>query len=415
MFLNQPTHRASPLFSPVSIAFTILFVIAFGVITWLLGGIGFSPGPVSAKSLPGVVMENMHSHADFESNCALCHQPLKSTQAALCMQCHTDIASQVSAHTGLHGRLQAVDQCASCHAEHKGRNFDPTQAAILSFDHNLTGFPLSGKHGQITCAQCHTNNRYDQASPACMSCHQEPATHASMFGTGCQECHTNVAWQPASYQGKAFDHASTSFSLVLHATDYNGKAITCTACHQNGPTLASTQTQACISCHRTHDATFMQQHLADFGPACIACHDGVDRLHGFTHQAVFPLNGAHASLQCADCHANGRFRNTPITCVGCHQEPPIHAGFFGQKCEYCHTTTAWHPALLIEHTFPLDHGGKGEVACATCHTDKYTAYTCYSCHDHQPQEITASHAKLNLSPERLAACTDCHLNGQVNR
>ncbi len=94
--MNQPTRRASPLFSPVSIAFTVLFVIAFGILTWLLGGIGFSPGRVSAKSLPGVVMKNMHSHADFENSCSLCHQPLKSTQAALCMNCHTDIASQVN-------------------------------------------------------------------------------------------------------------------------------------------------------------------------------------------------------------------------------------------------------------------------------------------------------------------------------
>jgi hypothetical protein len=413
--LNQPTHRASPLFTPVSIAFTVVFVIAFGIITWLLGGIGFSPGPVSAKSLPGVVMENYHSHADFESNCSLCHQPLKTSQAALCMQCHTDIASQVNTRTGLHGRLANADQCAACHAEHKGRNFDPTQAAILNFDHNLTGFQLSGKHGQIACNQCHTNNRYNQASAACVSCHQEPQVHTGMFGTDCQTCHSNVAWQAASFQGKVFDHASTNFSLALHATDYSGKAIACATCHQGDVTQSATQTQTCIACHGAHDNAFMQQHQATFGPQCMTCHDGKDRLHGFTHQAVFPLTGTHAALQCADCHANGRFRNTPATCSGCHREPPIHAGFFGLKCEYCHTTIAWQPALLTEHTFPLDHGGQGEVTCTTCHTGKYTAYTCYACHDHQPQAITASHASLNLTPERLAACTDCHLNGKVNR
>ncbi len=415
MCLNQPTHRASPLFSPVSIAFTVIFVIAFGIITWLLGGIGFSPGPVSAKSLPGVVMNNTHSHADFESNCSLCHQPLKSTQAALCMNCHTDIASQVNTHTGLHGKIPAVDQCASCHAEHKGRSFDPTQAAILNFDHNVTGFSLSGKHGQIACDQCHTNNRFNQAGADCVSCHQEPQVHAGMFGTGCQACHSNVAWQPASFQGKVFNHASTNFSLALHATDYNGKAITCTACHQGDVTQSATQTQTCIACHGGHDPSFMQQHLAMFGPQCMTCHDGVDRLHGFTHQAAFPLTGAHASLQCDACHTNRHFRNTPVACASCHQEPQIHAGFFGQRCDYCHTTTAWQPALLIEHTFPLDHGGQGEVPCASCHSGKYTDYTCYACHAHQPQEITTSHAPLNLTPERLAVCTDCHLNGKVNR
>ncbi len=415
MCLNQPTHRASPLFTPVSIAFTVLFVIAFGVITWLLGGIGFSPGPVSAKSLPGVAMENYHSHADFESNCSLCHQPLKTSQAVLCMNCHTDIASQVNSHTGLHGQLADVTQCSACHAEHKGRNFDPTQAAILNFDHNLTGFSLSGKHGQIACDQCHTKDRYDRASTDCVACHQEPKTHAGMFGTDCQACHSSVAWQPASFQGKVFDHASTNFSLVRHTADYTGKPITCASCHQGDVTQTAAQTQTCIACHGAHDNGFMQQHLDSFGPRCLDCHDGVDRLHGFSHQAAFPLTGTHAAIQCTDCHANGRFRNTPTACSSCHQEPAIHAGFFGLRSEYCHTTIAWQPALLIEHTFPVNHGSQGELPCATCHTGKYTAYTCYACHDHQPGAISASHAQLNLTPERLAACTDCHLNGQVNR
>jgi len=411
--LKPPTTRQSPLFSPISIALSILFVIAFGVVTWLLGGIGFSPGPVSAQSIPGVVLKTYHSHADFESHCSLCHQPLQSSQAVLCMNCHADVASQVKSHQGLHGRMDNVTACATCHQEHKGRSFDLTSNAIQTFDHNATGFPLSGKHGQVECARCHLNNKYDAASPQCVSCHQEPASHAGLFGTDCSTCHTNVSWTPASFKDTTFNHANTSFSLNVHSVDFSGKAMTCTACHTGGP--FATSMSSCIACHGQANPNFMPNHVATFGTACLTCHDGVDRTHGFTHDAVIKLDGAHAQIDCTACHANGLFRGTPATCYGCHQEPQIHAGFFGTRCEYCHTTQAWQPASLHAHTFALGHGGKGEVDCKTCHPSTYAAYTCYTCHDHQPDEIKASHARLNLSPERLAACTDCHMNGLVNQ
>jgi hypothetical protein len=309
--------------------------------------------------------------------------------------------------------MDNVENCATCHAEHKGRNIDLTAAAVQKFDHNATGFPLSGKHGQVECAKCHTDNKYNTASPECASCHQEPAAHAGLFGTDCSTCHTNVSWTPASFKDTTFNHANTSFTLNLHATNYDGSKMACMACHSGGPFATSITT--CIACHGDHDKTFMQKHLDTYGSNCLDCHDGKDRTHGFTHEAVFKLDGAHAPLDCKACHVNGHFRNTVATCVGCHQEPQIHLGFFGTRCDYCHTTQAWQPALLHQHTFAIDHGGTGQLDCKICHTTTYAVYTCYTCHDHQPDEIKASHAKLNLSPEKLAACTDCHMNGLVNR
>ena len=358
-------------------------------------------------------MQNYSSHADFENNCTLCHQPLQNNQAVLCMNCHADIATQVQSKQGLHGRLEKVDQCASCHAEHKGRSFDPTSESIKSFDHNVTGFILAGKHGQISCDQCHANNRYDQAQAQCAACHQEPAVHAGLFGTDCQTCHSSNTWKPASFQAKPFDHNATRFTLNLHAVDYSGQPMACTSCHTGDPSATSTAT--CVTCHTNHDQAFMQKHLAQYGSECMTCHDGMDRLKGFTHQAVFPLDGKHLSIACTDCHKNNIYRGTPSKCVDCHQEPAIHAGFFGTRCEYCHIANAWRPAPLREHTFPIDHGGKGEVACKTCHTGAYQVNTCYSCHDHQPAEIATSHAKLALAPGKLDACTDCHMNGKVNQ
>jgi hypothetical protein len=160
----------------------------------------------------------------------------------------------------------------------------------------------------------------------------------------------------------------------------------------------------------------MAVHVKTFGSNCLECHDGADRMGNFDHSKVFPLAGKHAQLSCEKCHADQKYAGTPVKCVACHAEPDIHKGFFGLKCDYCHTSEAWRPALLREHNFPLDHGGKGEVDCKTCHIASYAAYTCYGCHDHQAAPIQLSHAKVNL-PEgvTLEQCAACHLDGKVKK
>ena len=95
----------------------------------------------------------------------------------------------------------------------------------------------------------------------------------------------------------------------------------------------------------------------------------------------------------------------PHECRACHEEPDVHADRFGLNCARCHTLQAWKPALLTRHTFLLDHGGEGQVACQTCHTDSYSAHTCYECHDHTPEQMEEVHAREGiLAFERCAAC-----------
>ena len=132
----------------------------------------------------------------------------------------------------------------------------------------------------------------------------------------------------------------------------------------------------------------------------------------FDHANFFPLDGKHAEVKCSKCHADQKYKGVPTTCAECHKEPKIHAGIFGSECQDCHTANGWVPALLNKHTFPLDHGGKGEVNCQTCHLNTYPEYTCYSCHDHQPEEITASHKRANISEADLPDCTRCHAGGE---
>jgi len=99
----------------------------------------------------------------------------------------------------------------------------------------------------------------------------------------------------------------------------------------------------------------------------------------------------------------------PHECRACHDEPAVHAEVFGLNCSRCHTLDAWEPALLLRHTFLLDHGGEGEVACQTCHTESYAANTCYECHDHQPDEMQEVHEAEEIV--EYADCAACHPTG----
>jgi hypothetical protein len=411
--LNKTNQRNSPVFSPASVALSLLVLSILGIALWVSGGTVFNPGPVTAKSMPGIELESYRSHADFETQCQLCHLPFETEQAGQCLKCHTDIRAQLEKNDGLHGQLSQPRACATCHQEHRGRDFDPSMTALSSFDHTHTRFPLTGKHGTLACQKCHTDQTYSIANTQCAACHKEPPAHAGLFSTDCASCHTTFGWRPAQFANQPFDHRTARFTLARHTLDYNSAAMPCTACHSDSRQMTF-DAQPCSSCHATHDQPFMQKHVQLYGSDCLACHDGVDRLHGFDHQVVFPLKDKH-NLQCDSCHKNKQFRGTSPSCAACHQEPAIHAGFFGQRCDYCHTLQGWRPALFKSHTFPLDHGGKGEVDCKTCHTTSYAANRCDTCHEHAADLTARSHAKLNLTPVELANCIQCHLDGKVKK
>ena len=115
---------------------------------------------------------------------------------------------------------------------------------------------------------------------------------------------------------------------------------------------------------------------------------------------------ADPNAQLARMDAQG---DDPHECRACHEEPDLHAERFGLNCSRCHTLDAWKPALLLRHTFALDHGDQGQVACQTCHTHNYFENTCYECHDHDPTNMQAVHADEGIFD--LQPCTDCHPTG----
>ena len=466
----------------------MVLLLLLGAMFLLRGGELFSPGEVSAQGRPGVMLGGFESHADFEAECQRCHRPLETTQDVLCLECHLTVKEQLDQQSGTHAQIPDVRDCASCHAEHRGRDFNPTETAYARFDHsatrfsllrhsldyqavplacnschltdrgfelvenvcqdcharedanfmaqhnvefgldclachdgldtmarfnhNTTLFPLDGAHTQASCAACHKNGNFETVAVDCLACHAEPAIHQGLFDLDCSLCHTTLAWKPAVVDGVAFEHARTAnFSLQRHDVNFDGSAITCVTCHPQS--VQSFELPICVQCHAQQDGAFMSAHQALFGSDCLACHDGVDRFSDFDHANVFPLAGRHAEIACEACHANQTFLGTPSACVQCHQEPAIHAGWFGLKCQYCHNDTGWIPARLTIHPFPLNHGSDAQLSCETCHQGAYTEYTCYACHEHQPAPIAESHVAVGVSAQELPACAECHPAGEL--
>lgn len=345
-----------------------------------------------------------------------------------CQLCHT---GHDASFTNQHIR-DFGNNCLDCH---DGRD------QMTHFNHTASNFQLLGKHTRLNCAQCHgiaqamrdgqvdiglsgslaaagqparllSASLFKVTPKACAQCHAEPPAHQGMFAGDCATCHAEQAWAPANWQGKPFNHAQqTGFSLVKHTHSAEGEPLLCTACHSVDASPIDLQT--CIACHSQGDqrADFMRRHQEQFGPACLECHDGIDRLSNFDHARFFPLEGAHATAQCEACHAGRVFRGTLSACVECHAEPAIHAGSFGVQCQDCHTAQAWTPASLRRHSFPLNHGSQGEVPCKTCHEKTYIEYSCYGCHEHQPLDILVSHTNAGVARDVLPQCTLCHPSG----
>jgi hypothetical protein len=334
-----------------------------------------------------------HDKTDFKLTgshvtltCDACHVAGRYRQTpASCSGCHaTD-----DEHRGARGT-----DCAKCHTTKDWKT--------AKFDHlKETGYGLLGVHAQIDCLACHRSGNYKDKIPKdCNGCHQSDDAHAARFGAKCEDCHDNEHWRPTAY-----DHAAkTKFPLIgAHAntechTCHSAALATqklakdCVGCHRSEDPHAGKLKGGCETCHgqnawRTelqfdHDLTVFpllglhrvvscaQCHATlAFGPAdstCVECHrqDDVHKgglgkkceschspngwpLWAFDHakDAHFALLGAHAKLQCAECH-----REAPGTvkmsqqCSTCHRQDDRHLGQFGAQCDRCHSNYSWKGA-----------------------------------------------------------------------
>jgi hypothetical protein len=288
-------------------------------------------------------LEGVHRVADCES----CHTPSAQGQLTFvnrgtaCEDCH--LPSFMATTNPPHEASGFPRDCARCHAA--------TTWTASRYNHNDTGFPLTGRHRALQCADCHANAVYTGAPTTCVGCHQQqydatsnPAHAPAGFPTDCAACHTTNGWL-----GAKFDHQATGFTLTGQH-----KVIPCASCHANGVFQGAPTT--CVGCHQAdYDNTGNPNHLA----------------------AGFPTN-------CASCHTTTTWQGARFD----HDASffPIYSGSHRNQ---------WS-------------------SCATCHTNPATfaEFTCLSCHEHSQASMDAKHQGRSGYRYDSQACFSCHPNGK---
>ncbi len=359
------------------------------------------------------VAEFDHANKDFtlakhpmddQMSCVSCHSDDTHfpEQPYACLTCHIDENQPwMETHQANFG-----GDCLACH------DGDDSLAQLSVAEHDRF-FPLLGAHQTAECANCHAGIDsfvdFSPRQPLCVDCHAEPLSHAGMGWMACDACHSVDAFHPVELNAELFDHQrDTTFSLAKHPLGQSEGSFACSHCHA-AERFDQTSISTCRDCHAKLEANFIAAHVDQFGESCLACHDGVDRMSAFNHDDRFPLDGAHAGIECAACHMEQNFAGISGDCIACHAEPTVHNGIFGERCAACHTTDGWLPASLRVHTFPLDHGGEGQIPCATCHAQSYPQYSCAACH--HTADISDAHFELDIGAELLLNCIACHPTG----
>ena len=240
-------------------------------------------------------------------------------------------------------------RCSDCHTPQSWKKVDPAK-----WSHETeTGFRLEGSHRTLDCETCHGSSGFAPRPTACFSCHEadylgtrEPNHTEANFPTDCAACHSQRAWEDASF-------AHTAFSLQgQHAS------AACTDCHQNG--VYSGTPSDCASCHiDDYNSTTNPNHkAAGFPLDCSQCHgttasgfDGANFSHDFPIQS-----GRHSGNSCSACHPSSNFQT--FSCFECHEQSA--------------TTNRHNDVTGFQYSSPA----------------------CYACHPQGSASPSAKHARL---------------------
>lgn len=319
--------------------------------------------------------------------CDKCHVAGKKHREAPqeCNSCH----KKDDKHKGTLGT-----KCADCHTE-----VDWKEA---KFDHDTTKFPLTGKHSDVKCVDCHKDNVYKDTPKNCYACHRktdDQKGHKGLYGEKCDTCHGTKAWKPSK-----FDH-DVDTKYVLKGKHHT---TACKECHtgnlypQNPKDKLS---QECYACHKKDD-----KHKESLGTNCAACHveKNWKETGKFDHDKTkFPLVGKHVKVECKECHKSQMFKEAPKECFGCHEKDDKHKTNLGKTCADCHNEQDWkNTEGRFKHDktkFQLRNAHAAPtVKCVACHKDltsfRNTPLLCINCHKKDDKHETQLGDK----------CESCH-------
>lgn len=185
-----------------------------------------------------VPCSSCHGHPSEGSNDRIFH-----LEHGQCLACH----QSDSPHGDQFESPAPGTPCESCHTTDAWR-------LPSAFDHDRTGFSLTGRHQTAPCAACHSGEtsttppadvQYRGLASSCEACHAAKSPHRTQFdGRPCQECHDTVAFVLATFDHRVY------------------------------PLIGGHAGLSCASCHRTEEddeGAFVRYKPVPTG--CRDCHD----------------------------------------------------------------------------------------------------------------------------------------------
>jgi len=263
-------------FSRLSLMMAAVAAVGVGATYAASGGAMFSPGALHAGDASREQLGGVTSHAALSTQCGACHATPGSDRpmAARCLECHTDIKSEIADSTTLHSALSDARACMNCHTDHLGATASLTRMDGSRTAHERLGFALDGAHARVACAKCHqpdsVGGRFAKAPNTCNGCHARDDKHRGEFGADCASCHSTTTWEDARFEHSVFplDHGGEGriSCETCHTDRRNYKQYTCMGCHEHSPERVAAQ----------HRGEVRSTNLAD----CLRCHAGGRGEHG---------------------------------------------------------------------------------------------------------------------------------------
>ena len=285
----------------------------------LLCALTQAPASIQAQAeaqggTPSVVLRR--NARDTTYLCITCHaenrdafvQGVHAARGIRCHDCHggnpradTLPAAHAGRFIGKPTKIQAVELCASCHADpNRMRPFGLPSGEMAEF--------RSSRHGRLLL------QGRDTAAPSCIDCHnahlirRPDDARSDVYPTNipatCGRCHSDAAlmapYSIPTDQVQRFDSSAHGRAL----RDKNFAAPSCIGCHGSHSALPPSVTEVSLVCGRCHVSEAEAFDTGPHGPAvadgklegCLGCH---------TNHDTERVPSDRIAATCTKCHAEG--------------------------------------------------------------------------------------------------------------